>query len=382
MVIIKGVDEFVWVFIAAIIVLIIVALVGLYMGGAGGGGIGPVAPVSNYTLLGNFSLGRVGFTGSSPIRTEDIGSFIAGEPQVVSIKSLTELRVATSLIGMEKREYTLGIQEEILPEVREVKISFDVDETNLYGNLVIKWNGKDVFNKKASVGHYSLTLEKDVVKTANSLEIYAEGPGLLFWASSIYTLKDFKVNQVSGLAKLYPFSLSSGELQTLDKGEISFELGKRGPGKLLIKVNGITVYFKEPGLEEKIPFTYSDVPFLKAGNNMIVFSTETGSFNIMDAKLSIFSLSNIQVRKRGFDMDSEMLGEFGIGILEIRVGKIVKDGDFQVSINGEDLAGPAMSEGLNRIIFGKGLLQEGRNDIEFSGIGAFDIPEVRIGFEK
>ncbi len=379
MVIIKGVDEFVWVFIAAIIVLIIVALVGLYMGG---GGIGPVAPVSNYTLLGNFSLGRVGFTGSSPIRTENIGSFIAGEPQVESIKSVTELGIATSLIGIERREYTLGIQEEILPAVREVKISFDVDETNLYGNLVIKWNGKAVFNRKASVGHYSLTLEKDIVKTANSLEVYAEGPGLLFWASSIYNLKDFRVNQVSGLAKLYPFSLSSGELQTLDKGEISFELGKRDPGKLLIKVNGITVYFKEPSLVEKISFTYADVPFLKAGNNLVVFSTETGSFNIMDAELSIYSLTNIQVRKRSFDMDSDMLEEFGIGILEIRVGKIVKEGDFQVSINREDLAAPVMEEGMNRIIFGKNLLQEGRNDIEFSGTGAFDIPEVRIGFEK
>jgi len=172
----KGMDDFIWVFIAAVIVLIIVALAGLYMGGLGGGGTGPVAPASNYTLLLNDSLGRVGFTGSSPIRTEDIGSFIAGEPQVESLKSLTELEVATSLIGMEKREYSIGVQEEILPEVREVKISFDVDETNLYGNLIIKWNGKGVFNKKASVGHYSITLEKDVVKTANSLGFMQRGP--------------------------------------------------------------------------------------------------------------------------------------------------------------------------------------------------------------
>lgn len=375
-------DDFIWVFIAAVIVLIIVALAGLYMGG---GGAGPAAPVSNYTLLLNDSLGRVGFTGSSPIRTEDIGSFIAGEPQIENLKSITELEVATSLIGMEKREYTIGVQEEILPEVREVKISFDVDETNLYGNLVIKWNGKEVFNKKASVGHYSLVMEKDVVKTANSLEIYAEGPGLLFWASSIYALKDFRVNQVSGLAKIYVFSLSSGERNNFDKGEISFELGKRSPGnKLLIEVNGITVFFKEPSLAEKVSFTYDDVPpdILKAGNNNLVFSTETGSFNIMNAKLSIYSLTNIQVRKRSFDMDSDMLEEFGIGILEIRVGKIVKDGDFQVKINSQELAGPALNEGLNSIIFGKDLLQEGRNDIEFSGTGAFDIPQVRIGFEK
>lgn len=375
----KGVDEFVWVLIIAVIALAVFAVVGLYIGGPGAGP-GPAA--SNYTLMGNFSLGRVGYTGSSPIRTESIGSFTAGEPQIENMKSVADLRVATSLIGMERGEYIIGVEEGVLPEVREARISFDVDETNLYGNLVIKWNGKEVFRKGASPGHYSLTIEKEAVKAANRLEIYAEGPGALFWASTLYAIKDFRVNKVSGLAKIWPFSLGSGELQVFDRGEISFELGERGPGKLLIKVNGITVYNKEPKLEEKVGFTYADVPFLKAGNNLLVFSAENGSFRIVDAELGIYSLTNTQVRKRGFEMDSDMLEDFGMGVLEFRVGRIVKDGGLEIKINGEYIEVGEIRGGINRITFGKDMLKEGNNDVEFSGTGAFDITEVTIGFEK
>lgn len=375
----KGVDEFIWVFVVAVVVLIIFAAWGLWAGAPPDAGGGVVPGAGNFTLLGEFSLGRVGYTGTSPIRTESMGSFIAGEPQSEALKSVTELSIATSLIGMESREYTIPVQEEVLSEVRKVDIVFTVDDTNLYGNLRIKWNGKEVLNRQAYRGYYTVEIEKDNVKTVNSLEVYADGPGWLFWAATTYDLKDFKVNQVSGASKIYPFSLTLSELQTFDHAEVRFSVSKRAGDTLLIKANGITVYNAYPGVQENVSFEYGD--FLKAGKNLLVFSAETGSFNIEDAELSVYSLTNVLVKSRGFDLSSEMLGDFQLGVLEVTVDNVVKEGDLSVKVNGNavDTAGAAV--GKNRFTFGKSLVKEGDNDIEFSGSGAFDVSQVRIGFE-
>ncbi len=371
----KGVEDFLYVLVAAIVIMIIFAL------------ISPLVPTGGtpgeMEKMEEFTLGSVGFIEEVPAKSIILGSFTVGRTQVETIRSFDRMEVQSSMFGRQGHKYTVVIPEWYRDLMEDIKIDFRVDSTNMYGNLVVKWNGKTIYQDEAHPRTYHVEVDRNYVENTNSLEVYCEGPGVMFWASTVYRLKDFKVNLEYGPVKLVPFELFQNELQAFNKGEISFYAV--GDAELNIKVNGVNIYEQVPTGADSVEFQFTDVP-LNMGDNILSFSTVGGPVQMFDTKLRVFLLTNEISRRRTFNISAEEYGSLrqatGKGRIEYVIENVAREGSMRIRLNGNDLAVPVPAEGTNIVYFTSNQAQEGENELEFSATGSFDVSTVRVGVER
>ena len=368
----KGVEDFVYLLIVAIVIIVALSIFS---------GIGPfIAPAENFTVISEFSLGPVGFAYDYPARTESLGSFAVGETQRELLKSVPKMRVIAGLFGAESNEYRIDVPEWLRETMKGVKITFSVEDRAPYGNLIIKWNGKEFYNEQAS-GAVTVTINSEYVKSSNNLEILAGSPGWYFWANTVYEIRNFNVNLEYGPAKLIPFEIFPNELESWNKGELSFY--SIGTGTLSVKINGIEIYNQNPDLSNAIGFEYNDAP-LKVGNNIISLSSPEGVLNLQNVELKIFLLTNEIVRTRDFNITAgqyNALKQGKKGRIDYTIDSISREGILKIKLNNNMLSVPAPVTGLNSVYFTSGQAREGENRLEFSGTGTWYISEVDVGIE-
>lgn len=369
-------DDFIYVLVASLVIL--AGLVAF-------SSLGPIVPSTGpqpmYTSIESFFLGDVGFTTTMPVRTLSFGAFTVGQTQSESLKSIPETRIASSWFGTEQESLTIEVPSYYLDTLRDIKIDFNVYDTNQYGRLVIEWNGREVFREFADRGAYSVGIDPNFVRESNTLKIMAEGPGLIFWASSTYILQNLDIEVEYGPEKVLPFQIMSGELQSFDKGEISFY--SEEDQNLTVKVNNIEIYSDSEFGSVTMDFDFFRVP-LQTGNNILSFSSPS-SLRLRNVELKIFLLSNEITRTRFFNITGEHLNLLNQGVvtgkIEVIVDTITRPGALTVKLNGHSLSVPTIQEGSNTITFYSGDVMEGENELRFSGTGSFYISEANVGLQ-
>jgi len=371
------VDDFVYVLAVAAVILIVMALVSPLLQPS-------LAPApGEINVIKEFTLGSVGYISEIPAKTLTLGSFTVGETQVENLKSISLLDVSASLLGGEKRTFIINVPGWYFDSMEKVTVSFNVDSTNMYGPLIVSWNGKIFYQDKAYPRAYRLEIDPQYVEEQNTLEIACGGPGMMFWANTVYVLKDLKVNLEYGPAKLYSFELYPSEIQSFKKGVLEFY--GAGRGELSVKVNGVTVYKKIPKGADSVEFTFDTVP-LNAGNNIVTLSTAGGSVQLFNAEMKIYLLANQITRERTFNITASDLASLKSGAVKGRIDytidKISREGPLKISLNGNALSVPTPVEGTNTVYFSYSDAQEGRNTLEFSSTGSFEISDVSIGWER
>ena len=372
----KGVniDDFVWVFIAGIIALLLAFLVGYFA---------YQPPVPQLISIENISVGTAGYTNEYEAKVYNIGDFTAGKTQTESLKYVPELRVSASLTGKETKTYTINVPDYYLSVLKSLRISFLVSDTNKYGNLVIKWNGKDVYNGRADKGEHVISIEAGYVKSLNTFEMYCESPGSLFWASTVYMIKDLRIDLEYGEVKIVPFKISEEEIERFTRGNIHFKTNE-GEGRLAIKINGLPVYNKHPSAYESIDFDLFNSS-LYVGNNVLSFSTSKESVYITDAVLRVYLTNGNVILKKSFSISEEnfkLLNQTDYkGKIEYYVKKTIKPGTLVIKLNGKDLKAIS-SEGWHTLYFDAEDILPGDNELSFSGSGSWNIPEARIWIVK
>jgi len=369
----KGVDDFVYLLIVAFVIIIALFIFS---------GIGPfMGPAENFTVITEFSLGPVGFAHDYPARSDSLGSFAVGETQTELLKAVPKMKIVAGLLGGDGEEFGINVPEWFRPTMKRVKITFTVEESAPYGNLIIKWNGKEFYNDKAS-GSVAVNINSEYVKSSNNIEILAGGPGIFFWANTVYEIRNFNINLEYGPAKLIPFEVFSRELEAWNKGELSFY--STGSGTLSIKINGAEIYNKKPDISNIVEFEYNDAP-LKVGNNIISLSSPDGVLNLQDVELRIFLLTNEIIRTRDFNIsarDYGMLEQGRKGRIDYMIDSISREGVLRIRMNNRALSVPAPITGLNSVYFTSGNGNEGENRLEFSGTGSWYISDVVVGVER
>ncbi len=374
----KGVEDFIYVLaVALILILVFAAISALWPVGPGGGVVGNVS-------IAEFSLGGVGYSGDYEASSITLGSFSVGETQTENLRTAPQLSLSSSLLGSKKETFSINVLSAYQDSLRDVLISFDVFETNQYGDLVVKWNGNEFYRGRASPRDYSIVIDKSSVKSMNTLEIYCDGPGLIFWASTVYTLRNFNVDLEYGPSKIFAFTLSQGEIEAWDRGEVSF-YGFGTGDKLTLEVNDVEIYEQAPSGSTTITFNYTSAP-LRVGQNLLTIKTDTGVFTLQNAVFKIFLLTNLVAKQRTFELDSDQyarLAEQGYaGVIEFKVDSIERSGVLDVELNRNDLAVPLPRTGWNNITFTDAEASIGTNTLEFSGNGYWDISEVKVRLEK
>jgi len=369
----KGIEEFIFVFIAAAVVLAVMMLLFAW---------GPM-PTEEYTALAEFSsLGTIGYVLNEPSRTVPLGSFTVGITQTETLKSVPQISVSAGTTSADAESYTIAIPDYMLSVTERVNLRFRVYDTNLYGNLIIRWNGMDMFNEQAGMTDYSLSIPSQYVEESNSLDILCTGPGAMFWASTVYVLRDFVLEAEYGPATMIPFQLSQSEMGSLNKLELSFT--GTADSMLSIRVNENAIYNQKPSGYVLAEFSPSTVP-LAAGNNVISFSTGSGTASLQNAELKVYLATNLVTRTRGFNLTETQYTYLQQntmqGVIEYDIDAINSQGSLEIRLNGHVLNTPLPQQGTNTVHFDDDAAQEGENTLSFTGTGQFEIGTVKVGLE-
>jgi hypothetical protein len=150
-------------------------------------------------------------------------------------------------------------------------LTLTVDDTNVYGPIIVSINDNVIYNEPALAGEHLIKFDKNIlVDTENKIIITAGSSGWRMWAPTVYKFE----------AKI------SGETKDIEKKTTSFELDdvpdetrlkvyvddREGTGDLIIKINGYRVFKgKVNGFKDFDPF------ILKEGNNNAEITAEYGS---------------------------------------------------------------------------------------------------------
>jgi hypothetical protein len=367
------VDDFMYVLLAGIVILIIALA---YFASIPPGGIGLEVPVAE------LSVGSVGFTGDNMI-SRSYGSFQVGLVNKETIKSTPQIQVSSSYFGAKAEKQEVRILNAYVPLAREAVLSFRVyDSTPYYGNLIIKWNGKELYKDGAEKGVYNLHIEKQYIREINNLEISCDGPGLQFWASTAYILRDFKIVLDYGSMKLIPFTLSSENLETFKNGALEFS--PSGTGNLIIKVNGAQVYSGIPENKESVKFDLFNAG-ISPGNNIIALSAPAGTITLNNVVLKIFLSTDQVARELNFDLTAANYSLFLQGYrgrIDMQVLGMMKQGAMSITLNGKELSVPPLKKGTNTIYFSNQEALEGTNTLVFSSSGGWDVGTASIVLER
>ena len=326
-----------------------------------------------------FTAGNIGFSENYISRTQDFGSFGVGIPQQSTLKSVPRMEIMAALFSSSSEQFTVNA-----PNIEWVKsgsMSFTVDKTNKYGNLIILWNGAELYNDKASEGTHKISLTSSQIKEENTLQILAQGPGMLFWASTVYKISSFELKAEYGPAKFIDFTVSQDELESLDKFDLSWFTASRS-GILTVKVNGENIYSASPQRQESVNFTDSTLitTSIKPGTNRLTFVAVNGSFELQDVMLNTRVSKNQRTIKERFDVKESQLNSLRAkgGVVRLYVESIENDGELRVKFNEQGIGSAEAKSGWNSISFKADALETGSNWVEISGTGTFDVGDVSI----
>lgn len=194
------------------------------------------------------------------------------------------------------------IPEDKLETVTGGHIKLKVGDTNSAGNLVVLFNGEEIFNRKVTIGEIDVAIDKSKIKLSNTVTITATSPGWMFWTNTVYRFNsiEFLVDYRGLYPKTMSFYLDSEQANNFDHLHLFYRVPPGGYSlslpEMVITINNQLVYLKRP------PLTFFNETFkkdilgndlvLNEGENTISFSFEKNAFyEVKNAILTIYYLS-------------------------------------------------------------------------------------------
>jgi hypothetical protein len=374
-----GENDFIWALVAVFIIL------GILLAAAAWFPYYPEGVPEEERVIHSFDAGLLGYTENYVSRVQNYGDFGVGIPQDELLKSAPRMEISSGsffgMFGRSVEEFDIIVPDYVIEWIKGGVITFTVEETNEYGNLMITWNGAELYNGKAYEGEHEIEISPSQMKNDNVLEVKAAGPGLMFWAATVYNIKDFEVNARYGPAKFLDFAVSQDELETLDKFELLWYTASRR-GNLSVKVNGEELYVGYPERDMRITFTDADLGTvsIRPGNNRLTFAAINGTFELDDVIINTHVSRSQRVVREKFELtdpEAEKLKNKG-AVLKIYVNKVDKSGRITVKLNEREAGTKECMEGWNAIPLSTDMLGPGSNWIEVASSGAFDTGEAKL----
>ncbi|MFA4820002.1 MAG: hypothetical protein WC613_03545 [Candidatus Aenigmatarchaeota archaeon] len=151
-----------------------------------------------------------------------------------------------------------------------IYVSFDVTNTNGYGPLIIRVDGKVAVNTPMNVGNYEFS-----VGSGEHVEIEAGNSEWRIWAPTIYELGDIKITANNYPRDISTFTFKLKDSQKVTGARIDFSLNENA-GSLLLRLNGNTVYNGAVNSRQSI---YLDGSHFSDTNMMIFDALEDSKFS-------------------------------------------------------------------------------------------------------
>jgi len=193
------------------------------------------------------------------------------------------------LFGDSENKLSFEIDRDLLTDLGDVTLTFRVDNTNEYGNLIIKLNGKVVFEETVISGATpKVDITPELLREENIIEVSAASSGWRIWAPTVYQLSDLKLNVE--LAKdqfpTFTFDVKSTEAEKFMQGRIKYRVEKR-IGNLTITLNDVQIYNAQP--REHYIYTQDFYANLtRIGKNYLQFRTLDGFATLSEGEVRIY----------------------------------------------------------------------------------------------
>ena len=123
-------------------------------------------------------------------RIPSINLFLRDEPKITTLAQ--NLQVSKGVFSESSPQ--IRFQTEDLTETNAVTIFFAVEKAD--GELRIKVNGNTIYTEEIEQpGVKSIEIAKSYLKDDNKLEFKVSSPGIAFWSTNKYSLKDVRIKQ-------------------------------------------------------------------------------------------------------------------------------------------------------------------------------------------
>ncbi len=326
----------------------------------------------------------VGFTKEDKARTVNYDAFTVGAVSSLKVKEVLEQDISNGLFSANELNLDVALHPASVSEAASGSVSFDVADTNNYGNLVVQWNGKEYFNGQPAVGKVSVKLPKESLKESNKLAIKSTGPGARFWAASVYALKNVRFEIVTiGKRSLF-FDVFPEEIPSWSLGVINFNRDEFSTaGDLAVSVNGKTLYDRFPRETDTIEIGPTEI---RPGTNVLAFESRNATFSLKNVFLNVFLWRNrtagvSKYFQIGPDEMFLMNSSGYTGVVQISVGKVLKAAPLEVKFSNRHGSNSVFITELKDKVnatFGPSQVTEGNNNITMLTDGSMGIDSVEI----
>lgn len=206
-----------------------------------------------------------------------------------TIMSKENIQVTKGAFSESKSAFSVPLPAEKLAITTSAHLELFVVDTNKRGNLIVEFNGRELYNERADVGRILIPLDKSLLNTTNIVSIRTTGPSAFqFWSKASYTIEkaDFVIDYRDISEREKTFELSQNEIQSFNHFQFQGRVKEYSAPleELIIKINNQIVYVAQPPLVAFNQTIDRDI----LGNRLVLGSTNKISFSFeKEASLSL-----------------------------------------------------------------------------------------------
>lgn len=215
-----------------------------------------------------------------------------------TITSKENLEVTKGTFSESKEAFSISFPAEKLAITTSAYLELFVVDTNKKGNLIVEFNGQELYNRKTDAGKIVIPLDKSLLNTTSIVNIRTTSPSAFqFWSKAFYKIEKF--NLVTSFRDISErereFELGQNEVQSFHHFQLQARVKEYSAPleELIVKVNNQIVYAAKPPLVVFNQTIDKDIlgNRLALGNqNKISFSFEKEAFlNLGDVFLVVYS---------------------------------------------------------------------------------------------
>lgn len=341
---------------------------------------GEETPTGVKEMLLKESPGRISYVGEKSIEKVIPPSHIFTKTGPIILAEREYLTVKKSVFSSQIEEVYFDIED--ISYTENVLLDFVIDAYQ--GRLIVLLNGREIFNRETNKIK-PLKLPKSLIDSENTLTFKVSSPGIAFWRTNQYDLKNIKivadVIDITAQKSKHFFHIGSDEFRNIEEASLRFSLSclPKVEGKLEVKINDHLIFSGVPENCEDI-FRY-DLPLdiMEAGNNWLSFRIEEGDYEIHHTAVKLelarppHPLYDFELDEKYF-ADEELKEEYDVILaLEFADGERK---EAEVYVNGHKISFDTHKVEFSRNI--DSYVESGTNTIKIIPQTSFDIRELTV----
>ncbi|MBS3175583.1 hypothetical protein J4440_06905 [Candidatus Woesearchaeota archaeon] len=280
----------------------------------------------------------------------------------------------------------LKFPSEDVENTKRVTLNFYVNDAKS-GELRIKLNGRTIYSEELSKGAQIVDINKNLIKENNELEFIASHPGIAFWSTNKFELKNVILKQEferTNTQETRQFTITKAEKQTLSKLNLKYtqvcnKLLNEGTALLDISVNGrraesLRIFCITTDQEIEI-----DPNLIIAGQNTLRLSLEEGDFSFNQISLNT-QTSESKFPTYQFSIPAKEFDKLKLGdkkaVLEVYFAQDNKQKNARIDINNNEILINTADNFFSRDV--SDLIVDGTNFVRLIPSTTFTITNLKI----